>query len=506
MPLRLMMLAPLLAQALLVAAQSGPELPRAVSAPDDPLVLSLVQQSHELNAMAPVPLQISLLERQARLAARLSPELAANWATEMFQLATTPQGASAQMRAMDLIEQIDPDRALELLTQLSSLESDSIFPAATTIRSRAFRAVAARDGEAALPKLRQQAERLGASGEYPYNAFAQGVMIMVTKFPDNDAGHQHAMELMGSAMQQMYDRYRRTPTHSMREFAEFSSVLLAADRVHVPKEKIRSVLRGFVDDVLAAGDATPFLATVTDKAGKTASVHTARDAILLRIGRVIEATDPEIAARVQAARPDLNAALPLTASQAAMTLGPVAHGMPNVDSETQVHAMNLARSNVEAAIARAKQSPDPNRRAATLLQLARDVAEENSQRATQIVTEIETGSPNPDPQLRLNLAATRLTIAAVTGDEQSANQLLRQACESARRQIAEMQQNGTILLALSGLETMVEIGVQTDPAVTFDFIQGLPPSPLKASALLSAAEGLSARVPRPRRQHPSEPR
>ena len=85
-----------------------------------------------------------LLRQQCRLAAEVQPELARQWANEMFLLAGQAKGAErsdGQDFAMSILARVDPDRALELLhaVELNSDDNKSMpFPAYTQLVQQVF--------------------------------------------------------------------------------------------------------------------------------------------------------------------------------------------------------------------------------------------------------------------------------------------------------------------------------------------------------------------------------
>ena len=72
---------------------SATEIPARVGS--DAMIVDLLQQSHDLDKQAPLRLQPFLLRMQAGQVAELRPDLAREWANELFQLASQQKGQEA---------------------------------------------------------------------------------------------------------------------------------------------------------------------------------------------------------------------------------------------------------------------------------------------------------------------------------------------------------------------------------------------------------------------------
>src|SRR5579859_5381537 len=68
----------------------GPGIRPRVGSPD--AILDLLQQSHQLDPLLPLGMRHFLLRMQAQTAADLRPELARDWANELFQLSAQAKG------------------------------------------------------------------------------------------------------------------------------------------------------------------------------------------------------------------------------------------------------------------------------------------------------------------------------------------------------------------------------------------------------------------------------
>jgi hypothetical protein len=118
----------------------------------DATIISLLQQSHDLDPQLPVSLRLNFLSQQAQMISQLRTELGREWANELFTLSFQTKGdqrSSVQNTAMDLLIRSDPDRALELLHSLNLEEPEgkwAISPPKMQLVQRVFEVLVARDG------------------------------------------------------------------------------------------------------------------------------------------------------------------------------------------------------------------------------------------------------------------------------------------------------------------------------------------------------------------------
>ncbi len=171
------------------ARASKPQTPeyRLQSTSDISTFVGLVQESHDLDHLLPPPMRVWMLTRQAEMILRFNRELGGAWANELFALSLQLKGSQrsqVQSTALGILIRLDPDRALYLLHQLSSEESETkaaTLPVQTGLAEQVFGILATRDGESALPVLEQEAERLGLQGHYPYAALGYAAMQATNK-------------------------------------------------------------------------------------------------------------------------------------------------------------------------------------------------------------------------------------------------------------------------------------------------------------------------------------
>src|SRR5579872_4902866 len=103
-------------------------------------IVDLLQQSYQVNEHLPHGPLPGLLQRQAQMAADVSPDLARVWASELLSLASQdsakegskekgPPDTYFRDSAMAILARVDPDRALELLHTLNLEPPDASAPA-----------------------------------------------------------------------------------------------------------------------------------------------------------------------------------------------------------------------------------------------------------------------------------------------------------------------------------------------------------------------------------------
>src|SRR5258708_39314383 len=74
----------------------SPEVGARTSVGDDAQVMSLLQQSHDINQQLPVRARFFLLTQQAQLASQMRVDLGRAWANELFALSFQQKGANAR--------------------------------------------------------------------------------------------------------------------------------------------------------------------------------------------------------------------------------------------------------------------------------------------------------------------------------------------------------------------------------------------------------------------------
>jgi hypothetical protein len=475
------------------------------TARDNTMIISLLQQSHDLDQQLPLTQRLDLLADQVSKASQLRADLGREWANELFSLSFQAKGhqrSLAQSAGMKELIRSDPDRALALLDSFDMEETEAKWATSLPkmwLATDIFEALVGRDGVSALPLLQQEAERLGAHGHYPYAALGRAAMQSTSK--DWGSDNQHAIRVLQAVFEPAFARYsQNTQSYSDNfEFGEMLEVLAGG----LPFDSVQPALRLLVKNLLATDTRKyQFKAEVYTTEGKSARVHNAIDATILRFAMLIN-RDPELTQQLQSTRPELQAALEYTKEgrQASLSFGPGA-GPRNVPSpepnaETRMDAVRLSLINPEMAIAKAEQLPDDDKRTSTMLEVARRIAGDYPERAAELIAESQRGNKPTNDEMYVNLISAQAFVAAAQNKRRDElDELLQHGFESANRVILEQQRTGGVHF-VPCLICLVQIGIQNDPDLTITFIQSLSPPYLKANLLLSAASALSMgrRVP-----------
>jgi len=478
----------------------------------DATILSLLQQSHDLGQQLPVSLRLmNLLPQQAQMVSRLRPDLGREWANELFTLSFQTKGAQrsfVQNSTLRMLIRLDPERALELLHSLSFEEPMpkwAISPPEMQLVQEVFEVLATRDGASALPLLEQEAERLGVQGHYPYAALGYASMRATSK--DWGSDNQRAIRLLQSVLQPAFARYSQN-AHSYLDDMEFGEMLqvLAGG---LPLDSVQPALRMLVKNLLATDTRKyQFEAEVYTSDGQTAKVHNTIDATILFFGTLIN-RDSELAEQLKSTRPELQTALEYAKNgrQGSLVFGPGRQPQSmksqGPGAETRMDAVRLSHINPEAAITKAEQLPDDDKRASTMMDVARGIAGDYPERAAKLIAETQSGNKPTDEQLHLNLISAQAFVAAAQNRKDELDELLKSGFESANHILLEQQRTGDIHF-VAGLAPLVQIGIQNDPNLTVTFIEGLSPSYLKAELLLGAASALGMRMRLPFSSRPQQ--
>jgi len=477
----------------------------------DVTMLRLLQQSHDLGQQLPVSDRLmNLLRRQAEMVSRLRPDLGREWANELFTLSFQTKGAQrsyAQNAAMAVLIRLDPDRALELLHSLNMDEPEArqdASPPKMQLVHEVFQVLVARDGVSALPLLEQEAERLGVQGHYPYAAL--GYAAMQTTLKDWGSDNERAIRVLRSVFEPAFARYSQN-AHAYFDDFEFGKMLqvLAGG---LPFDSVQPALRMLVKNLLVTDTRKyQFEAKVYTTDGKSAKVDNVIDATILVFGPLIN-RDPELVRELESIRPELQPALEYTKDGRQRLIegpGRRPQGMQPTDpaGETRMDVVRLSSINPEAAIAKAEQLPDDDRRAATMLEVARSIAGDHPARATDLIAETQRGNRPADNETYVNLVSAQAFVAAAEDKKEELHELLQRGFDSANRIILERQGTGG-MQSVAGLGPLVQIGIQNDPDLTIAFIESLSPTYLKAELLLGAASALSPRMRLPLSSRPQQ--
>jgi hypothetical protein len=457
-------------------------------------IVSLLQQSHDLGQQLPVSMRLNMLRRQVLMVSKFRADLGREWANELFTLsfqAKEGHRAVAQETAMSVLIRLDPDRALELLHSVSMEEPEanwSTTPPKLEIAQQVFQVLVERDGERVLPVLEQEAEIMGKEGHYPYSALGFAASRASDKYWGNN--NQRAVQLLQSVFEPAFARYRQNTRGYFDDF-QFGEMLQVFSG-GLPFDSVQPALRLLVKNLLAT-DTRKYKFAVEAYAtdGKRAIVGNVIDATILVFGMLIN-RDPELARELESTRPELQTTLENTKEgRQGVIVGGRPEDMQSEDpvTEMRMDAIGLSRSNPEAAIAKAEQLPD-DKRASTMLEVARGMAGDHPERAAELIVETQGKNPPTDEEMQFNLISAQASVAATQNKKDESHEMLQRGFASANRILLEQQRSGDIHF-FPGLGLMIQIGILNDPDLTTTFMESLPTSYVKAEAFLIAASALN---------------
>jgi hypothetical protein len=464
-------------------------------------VVSFLQQSHDLNPQFNLPTRIYLLQRQAEAVSRVDAELGQAWAQELFALSRQTKGdlrSFAENASMSILVRLNPDRALALLHNLSKDEPQADAAPSlpnTQFVQKAFDMLVKHDGVGALPVLEQEAARMGTDGRYPYTALGHAAMQSVSG--EWATNRPHAVEVVQEVFERAFDRYSGGPRNYMDDF-EFGRML--QEVAGGLQESVRPALRLLVKNLLTTDtNKYQFHAEVYTTDGKTAKADNAIDAAILDLGGLIHRIDPELAKQLESERPQLQTALEYARDdrQRLKNFGPkwwlsMTTRPPRgkeADEDARMDAMMMSNINPEAAIAKAEQLPEGSKRADTVVEIARGIAGDQPERAQELIAEVEGSNKTDIPELQIEVISAKASVAAAQDKKDELRELLQQGFALATPLITELKKSGDVAF-VRGLPQLVQTGMKNDPDSTITFVQGLPPSWLKANLLLGVAGAL----------------
>jgi hypothetical protein len=462
----------------------------------DTTIVSLLQKSHDVGQQLPLSQRLTLLPLQTLMVARLRHDLGREWANELFAMSFQTKGTQrswAQSTAMSVLARLDPDLALELLHSMGMEEPEAYWdssPPKMQLAQQVFQVLVERDGASALPLLEHEAEAMGNEGHYPYAALGYAVMQATSK--DWGSDNQRAIWLLQSVFDPAVARYSQSPQRYSDdlEFGRMLDVLSGG----LLFDSVQPALRLLVKNLLATDTRKyQFVAEVHTSDGKTAKADNAIDAAILVYGMLIN-RDPELVRELESSRPALKTLLAYTKEGRQSSIeGPRRpEVMQSEDSpdEIRMDAIALSRSSPEAAIAKAQELPDGDRRTSTMLEVARGVAGDRPERAAELIAETQYNNQPSDDEMHFSLISAQASVAASQNKQAVLHDLLQRGFESADRILLEQQRTGEIHF-FAGLGPLVQVGMQNDRELTASFIDSLPASYLKADIMLGAASALS---------------
>ncbi|HZS55020.1 MAG TPA: hypothetical protein VFA65_11495 [Bryobacteraceae bacterium] len=480
---------PPVSQAIAVATPSSVEATNT-------LIVSLLQQSHELDQQLALPLHLNLLGRQLSIISRLpgdqNVETARQWANELFTVAAQakqPARSYSQGSALTVLARLDPQHALELLHTAQLEEVGPPSPKMQLARE-VFNSLVSSDGIGVLPLLQQEAEQMGARGQYPYAALADAANYAVAKdWRDN---RQHAIDIMRSVFEQAFARYQQSAPDYSNDY-EFGAMLRIVAGA-LPLELIQPALRQFVQNVLADSPTKySYQSRVVTKTGEELRTNDAVDAMIMLYGRLINSV-PELAQELENTRPELQSLFEClkknecNGASFGRTSQTQKARVPDPEQETREAASLLSHTNPDVAISKVENLPNDEKGAATALDVARNIAARRPQQASELMEKAQNTAAIDDNRKQLNIVSAQVSLAAARNQQEQLQQLLQRGFELARPLVAQSTDLGPPFI--TGLPSMVQIGMQNYPEMTAEFLKNLAPVRMKAELLIAAAGAL----------------
>ena len=478
------------------ATQSSAGAPNPAA--DNSLIVSLLEQSHDIDQQLSLAAHLDLLSRQVSILSRVeggeSKQLAEQWAGELFALAAhakQPSRSYLQGSALTTLVRLNPNRALELL-QTAQLDTEVAPSPKMQLALQVFITLEAAGGIGVLPLLQEQADQLGAQGQYPYGGLAVAAMQAVNNDWRDNA--PHARDVLRSVFEPAFARYNQTPPNYANDY-EFGRMLqqMAGG---LPFETIQPALRTFVNHLLATDPANNhYMARVSSRDGDNFHTDNAIDAAIMWFGRLV-IRDPELVQQLETSRPDVKPVLECYKSNRCNG-GAFGHTSPNPpprvqddpDAQTRQAAIFLAHTNPDLAIAKTETIGDVEKRAAAAFDVARGMAGSHPEQAEQLINQAQNAVPADDSRKQINLISAQVSLAAAQNQQEQLRQLLERAFELAAPLVAQPIPPDMPPF-IPGLPPMVQIGAQNYPGLTVGFLQNLPPGRMKAELLIAAASAL----------------
>lgn len=165
--------------------------------PPPPLEIQLLREAYSISVNFAPEERADILLRLTQASGALQPQLTEPWSLELLELATKRLqpgiDRSAMMKnALTSLAQVNPIRSADLFMSLeppaAPLPNEDVRSfAARTIFSKLWE----KQGPAALPRIREIANWLGSTGQYPYSAIANTILA-IAKTNEEQAGELFA--------------------------------------------------------------------------------------------------------------------------------------------------------------------------------------------------------------------------------------------------------------------------------------------------------------------------
>jgi hypothetical protein len=416
----------------LALSLSSPPLSTAkTKPPSSSTALSLLEEAEHISRSFVPDDHAELLLEAAQSAVPISAPKAETWALQLFTFSKSslePGGhyrVAMEKNALTVLARIDPVRSAKMFRRQdipTVKESPGEDPRSTSVVDVLFPALYKKKGRAALPKIKELANWLGSTGEYPYPAIASLIIEL------DKSDKQEVAPLFSGAIS-----YLPRDPGFLNTNRNFTNMVLKV-RKAVPQPLLRQAITEDVAAITRTENSKKDSAryVVTSVAG-TQTFDSEGPVLIYRLLPVVEQMDPDWAARLKTdfglagiATPALDQ--PLTVSGA---ITPPGQEQSASNAELQaalnqsrlMRAQQLSANDPKAAVQLAQQITDPELRSVALVSAAPAYEKLDAGQADAWVSgakEQLNSMPAGVNKLRLMIALIKVNIA--NDDEENAKQ------------------------------------------------------------------------------------
>jgi hypothetical protein len=449
----------------------------------------LLERSHLIAQDLSAQDRVLVLKDLASAAKLVPPEKARAWTEELFQAARDlpeERRRVIQGRALSSLAQSDPEAALALLPQMEAGPPPSaqlpMNPRAAAA-NQVFEALWRKKGAAAYDLIRQEAQRLGESGDYPFQAMGQIIRQLGAR--EAERGQALFSDALGSYQNQ---------SPSFAGDVSFEAMLRPLAGV-LPRPLLVRGYRALVERLLEATppDSSVSLQLSTDKG--TTEFRNLVDLHLWQILPVVQSVDTDLAGEIVSNNAAVARAQQLVTG--AKWRNMVNNRPPSAPDQGLMAMQNRAQivgaiasdsgESIEQAIT------DPGERAVAVAQAAERVADSDPARAEKLLQraqQLSAGVEDKAMQLRTLVAtgeaADTLDKSAVLRDVLERAFPLAQEVLRAQMDSKDGNFSGTV----AELGRLTRAGMRVAPEMTVAAIDQISLPLVRAFLLVEAAQGL----------------
>jgi len=447
---------------------------------NDLLVENVFRNSHAISVNLSPTDRVELLVRLASTAGKKHPEKARQWALEALRLANemhpTVQRAQFEVHAIGSLAVVDSEKALALLPSLEAPASPTDDDTRAKAASSVFQEFLSQHPDD-WQKLSSVAQRIGDTGNYPF----QAIQIVISSIGSKDP--ESAATLIQQAI-----RYYNLSAHSPSSNHQFAT-LLAEDSRFVSGSTLKTTLETVLSSLLNADRAPSQDITKAGAAGyeDASALNRATFALLVPL---INSVDPELEQKLRQERPSLTPAVsvvghlegqPIIVGPATLpsTESVITMIFPDAKAQLPTMVADLAKCSDGSDPIQTLQTPSPEDVARFL-----DDSEETFKKAG-------------DPEQKLRILVERGVSLASSERRAELSNILADAFALGeklfRKSVDEDPQaswNGRP--GARGLSTLVEAAAKTAPQIVLERIRNMHTSVLQGQLYASFVEGVQS--------------